>query len=142
MRADTLQPARQHCGNTIETVGSRDVELFLELLDHRCIEVDEDTDEMVGGNLDAERRCCLPDDLQQERRAPAAGRRPLGDADEAPVDQLPGDRGDRRRAEPETARDRGARNRAGVTDQAEDRDAVEIAAEARGAGPVAHAGAP
>src|SRR5207245_6547487 len=62
----------------------------------------------------------------------------VDDADEALLEELPRDRGDGGRAEPELAGDLRPGDRARGADQLEDRGAVEIAGQAGRGRPVGH----
>jgi hypothetical protein len=133
-----LHPALERGRDAVESVRCRHVALLLELVDHACIEIDEHADDVVGSDLDAEGSRGASDDLQQERRPAALRRRAVGDPDEPALDQLARDRCDGRRAQAEALGDRGPRDRAARADEPQDRNAVQIAAEACRPGAIAH----
>ena len=122
----------------VEAVRGGQVEPRLELLDHVAVEVDDDADEVVGRDLHAERVRRAADDLEQEGRTAATGGSAVGRPDDPALDQLARDRRHGRGAEAEALRDRRARDRPGEPDQPQDRCAVQVAGEARRAGPVGH----
>jgi len=105
------EPRTERLGQALHEVGRRGGERLVEALEHLGVEVRADAHEPVRGDLHAEGLGGERVQPEQQRRAPAMGRRLLDDADQPLLDQPARGARDGGRAEPQAARDVDARDR-------------------------------